>query len=184
MIFITKALSILLDFALIWLLCDANLLNRACNILYNEETTKITNFEHAQYSNSISDEQCCPPSALSAPETFPSHGTSNQPNYERVDVWSFGVLIFEVLSHCLKPNPLWEVNYPPNSSDGNIYDTLMSSGEEWDKFPIAINRNFKNVAIVNKLWSLCDDCMAYNPDLRISVHSVFHTLSALESINS
>ena len=168
--------------------------NRACNILYNEETAMLCNFEYAQYTNCTSPKNC-PPKKLSAPEIFALHNPqssnpSKSTSLEKVDIWSFGVLIFEILSHCLKPNPSWDVNYPPASEDISltpIYETLTSTGagwEKWDKFPISIERNFQNVSIVDKLWKMCDGCMMINPELRLSNEQISNNLSFLESINS
>ena len=165
---------------------------RACNILYNAETAKLANFECAQYTNCTSTVECCPPKPLSAPEMFSSTNpqSSHPKNLEKVDIWSFGVLIFEILSNCLKPNPSWDVNYPPASEDISltpIYETLTSTGngwKEWDKFPFSIERNFQNVAIVDKLWKTCDGCMIFDPEKRLSHGNILSTLSFLESINS
>ena len=116
--------------------------------------------------------------------------SSHPKNLEKVDIWSFGVLIFEILSNCLKPNPSWDVNYPPASEDISltpIYETLTSTGngwKDWDKFPFTIERNFQNVAIVDKLWKTCDGCMIFDPEKRLSHGDILSTLSFLESINS
>ena len=165
---------------------------RACNILYNAETAKLANFEQAQYTNCTSSIGYFLPKPLSAPEMFSSSNpqSSHYKNVEKVDIWSFGVLIFEVLSNCLEPNPSWEVNYPPASEGVSltpIYETLTSTGdgwEEWDKFPISIERNFQNVAIVDKLWKTCDGCMIFDPEKRLSHENILKTLSCLESVNS